>query len=311
MLWLGHEFLFRPLLSIPIPLDVNSAGIDQYAANQKWISKYRISKCIHKSRAILHKCESPVYSQACHQNAGAANACTGRSEHCPARGSMHLTQGIMDGDNAPILVVDDDDANRYARTRLLRQAGYRVSEAMTGAEALHRAITERPYLVCLDVKLPDINGIEVCRQIKNSPAMLGTLVLQVSAAFVSDEDKIHGLDGGADAYLVLPVEPRELLAIVRALLRIRQTEQALRESEERYRLAARATNDAIWDWDLETNTVRWNEAMIELFGWIEPNNCTTIEWWEDRVHPAERSRVVEEVRAVANDPEKAHWRGEY
>jgi PAS domain S-box-containing protein len=217
----------------------------------------------------------------------------------------------MDGDNALILVVDDDDANRYARTRLLRQAGYRVSEAMTGTEALHRAITERPHLVCLDVKLPDINGIEVCRQIKTSPAMLGTLVLQVSAAFVSDEDKIRGLDGGADAYLVLPVEPRELLAIVRALLRIRQTEQALRESEERYRLAARATNDAIWDWDLETNTVRWNEAMIQLFGWIEPNNCTTIEWWKDRLHPAERSRVVEEVRAVVNDPGKAHWQGEY
>jgi PAS domain S-box-containing protein len=217
----------------------------------------------------------------------------------------------MDGDNSLILMVDDDDANRYAKACFLRRAGYRVREAMTGAEALHLAITEKPHLVCLDVKLPDVSGIDVCRQIKTTPATLGTLVLQVSAAFVSDEDKIRGLEGGADAYLVMPVEPRELLATVKALLRIRQAEQALRESEERYRLAARATNDAIWDWDLETNTVRWNEALIDLFGWIEPNNCTVIEWWEDRLHPAERPSILQDVHKVVRDPDNQHWQREY
>ena len=137
-----------------------------------------------------------------------------------------------------ILNVDDNDGARYAKTRILSRAGFNVIEAPTGTTALERVRAEAPDLVLLDVKLPDINGLEVCRRIKASPETSGTLVLQTSAAAVHSLDRIRGLEGGADSYLTEPVEPAELIAHVRALLRARLAENALRESEERFRQLA-------------------------------------------------------------------------
>ena len=84
-----------------------------------------------------------------------------------------------------VLVVDDEISNRYAMSRVLTQAGYRVMEAGTGAEALSCLRGERPDLVVLDVKLPDISGYEVCRRIKSDLETASILVLQVSATFVN------------------------------------------------------------------------------------------------------------------------------
>src|SRR6478752_4417455 len=131
-----------------------------------------------------------------------------------------------------ILVVDDQEANLYVKSRLLRQAGFAVLEARTGGEALQMAFTHKPALVLLDVNLPDINGLEVCQRIKNDPNLSSLFVLQISASLISTQDKVRALEGGADSYLLEPVEPEELIATVRALLRLQRAEQALRESEE-------------------------------------------------------------------------------
>ena len=125
-----------------------------------------------------------------------------------------------------ILNVDDNDGARYAKSRILSRAGFVVIEAANGTEALERARDSLPDLVLLDVKLPDINGFEVCRQIKATPETAGILVLQTSAAAVQSIDRIRGLDGGADSYLIEPIEPAELIAHVRALLRVRRAEGA-------------------------------------------------------------------------------------
>ena len=90
--------------------------------------------------------------------------------------------------NELILVVDDNEAGRYAKCRMLRQADFQVKEAGSGGEALQIIAAERPDLVCLDVRLPDINGFEVCRRIKTDP-LLRTMVLQMSASFVGQDDK--------------------------------------------------------------------------------------------------------------------------
>ena len=125
-----------------------------------------------------------------------------------------------------ILIVDDDEANRYVKAHVLARRGYKVSEAARGGDALRLVETERPALVLLDVRLPDASGIDICRDIKaNRP---GTLVLQTSAAFTGAGDKAAGLEGGADSYLVEPVEPEELVAQVGSLLRLSQAEQELR-----------------------------------------------------------------------------------
>ena len=131
-----------------------------------------------------------------------------------------------------ILNVDDYEAGRYARSRLLKQAGYQVAEAGTGELALELAASLRPLLVLLDVNLPDMSGLEVCRKIKSDPELGSTLVLQVSASAVTSGDRVGGLDNGADRYLVEPVDSEVLLATVRALLRMRRAETELAKANK-------------------------------------------------------------------------------
>ncbi len=132
-----------------------------------------------------------------------------------------------------ILNVDDTDAARYAKTRILQRAGLRVIEAGSGSEALEMAQNEAPDLVLLDTKLPDINGFEVCRQLKQDPHTSMVLVLQTSASYLASPDKVRALDSGADNYLFEPIEPEELVANVRALLRLGRVERELRDMDRR------------------------------------------------------------------------------
>lgn len=167
-----------------------------------------------------------------------------------------------------ILNVDDNESGRYIKTRLLRQGGYEVIEARTGMEALEVARRERPDLVLLDVKLPDINGFEVCRLIKKQDIHL--LVLQISASFVAPHDRAVGLDSGADAYLSQPVEPSELLATIRALLRLKRAEQAAEQSNELYRMIVQSVVDhAIITVDQNGLIQSWSEGAHRVLGWAE------------------------------------------
>ena len=129
-----------------------------------------------------------------------------------------------------ILVVDDTETSRYNKRRILVRAGFDVIEASDGGEAL-RLVRERlPRLVLLDVNLPEIDGWEVCRRIKADPATASVLVLQVSATYVREEDTVRALEGGADACLTEPLEAPVLVATVKALLRARRAEDAVREA---------------------------------------------------------------------------------
>jgi serine phosphatase RsbU (regulator of sigma subunit)/DNA-binding response OmpR family regulator len=116
-----------------------------------------------------------------------------------------------------LLLVDDDQAKRYVIATWLRRAGHTVTEAVTGQEGL--SMVEAAELVLLDVNLPDMSGFEVCRLIKENPRTAAIPVIQVSATAVNVEDRAQGLTQGADAYLIDPTEPAELLATVTAVLR--------------------------------------------------------------------------------------------
>ena len=136
----------------------------------------------------------------------------------------------MTTDAVTILVVDDDDAGRYVKAHILASNGYEVSEAGLGHTAIDQVAAAPPDLVLLDVKLPDIDGIEVCQHIK--AAFPQVAVLQTSSALISAHDRAAALNGGADSYLIEPIEPDELVAVVKALLRMHKAEQELRQLNE-------------------------------------------------------------------------------
>ena len=163
-----------------------------------------------------------------------------------------------------ILHVDDNEANRYVVTRILQNAGFRVVEAATGTAGLKAVVEHLPALVILDVKLPDIRGFEVCRQIKANPETAFIPVLHLSASFIQSQDKAEGLDSGADAYLVQPIEPIELLATVRSLLRIRRAEEAALSSAREWQTTFDSINDGVCLVDKKGRVLRCNRAMMQL-----------------------------------------------
>jgi signal transduction histidine kinase len=142
--------------------------------------------------------------------------------------------------NSPrILVVDDTPDLLDLFSTLLQRAGYKVLRAATGQECLRIVREELPDLVLLDVMLPDLDGIEVCKRIKSDRDTAAVLVIHISGMRTSADNEAEGLEAGADGYLTKPVEPRALLAHMNALLRVKQTERALSQSEQQFRAAKR------------------------------------------------------------------------
>jgi two-component system response regulator MprA len=127
---------------------------------------------------------------------------------------------------AHILIVDDDSRVTSALRRTLAYEGYQVSTAAGGEEALTLARTKVPDLVILDLMLPGIDGLEVCRRLRAAGDMVGILMLTARDAIA---DRVTGLETGADDYLVKPFASEELLARVKALLRRRVPPDVPRE----------------------------------------------------------------------------------
>jgi CheY-like chemotaxis protein len=118
-----------------------------------------------------------------------------------------------------VLVVDDSATKRYLLVSWLSRAGFEVRQAETGGEALRMLPGSGADLVVLDVKLPDMSGFDVCEKIKTNPEYGALPVVHVSAHAVDVGDRTQGLNRGADAYLVEPIEPDELIATCQAVLR--------------------------------------------------------------------------------------------
>jgi CheY-like chemotaxis protein len=131
-----------------------------------------------------------------------------------------MPQPVLDFENPSVLVlnVDDYEAARYAKTRLLRNAGFLVEEACCGQEALDMTLALQPKLVLLDVKLPDIDGRDVCLRIRDNPLTRDIAVIHTSAACVTTGDVMRGYESGANAYVTSPYKPDALIALVRTVI---------------------------------------------------------------------------------------------
>ena len=171
----------------------------------------------------------------------------------------------MDSLSNRILIVDDREQNRYVLRRILQQAGYACDEASTGHEALEK-IQSLPDLAILDVHLPDFSGFDLCHRIKDDSRTAAVSVLQISASFVTGEDKAKALEAGADAYLTHPIDGLVLVATVRSLLRLRRAEIAARQASLHWQSTFDSLSEGLAFIDQDGNFTQWNRAFETFCG---------------------------------------------
>jgi DNA-binding response OmpR family regulator len=149
-----------------------------------------------------------------------------------------------------ILIIEDEEGIIHLLNLYLKDAGYDIVFAKDGADGLELHAREHPDLVILDIMLPTIDGFEVCRRIRSWSK---TPILMLTAR-VSENDRIQGLDLGADDYLVKPFSPRELVSRVRAILR--RTDNSASSAGNN----ASSTSTAAGD----KSVIRFSGLMIDL-----------------------------------------------
>ena len=128
-----------------------------------------------------------------------------------------------------ILVVDDRESNRQLLRDMLEGVGHRVVSARDGREAIAEAVAERPDVILLDVKMPGMDGFEVCAKLQSLSETATIPIIFVTANYTEEQDMLHGLEVGAYDYLVKPVSRSVLLARVGVMLRIHRSEERVRQ----------------------------------------------------------------------------------
>ena len=168
-----------------------------------------------------------------------------------------------------ILVADEGDDSREAIGFWLRQAGFEVLSASTAAQ-LMECVEHRPDVIVLDTELSGrTGGFEIANRLKHEPATSNIPIIHVAPGFTTGEWRAQGLEAGADAFLTRPVEPQELIATVRALLRVRAAEEEVRIAAEQWAATFDAITDAVCILDASGSLTRCNEAAHELLGSVE------------------------------------------
>jgi PAS domain S-box-containing protein len=191
-----------------------------------------------------------------------------------------------------ILSVDDNGINRYLRARTLRAAGFQVIEAENGAGALQKAAERQPSLVLLDVRLPDIDGIEVCSRLKSDPKTAAIPVIHISALGRIEEDMPRALERQSDAYLREPVEPGMLVATIQALIRAHEAEERARKAERRASEILDTIAEPVVAFDKQWRYTYLNRHAAEAFG-KSPEEMIGKSIWE--LFPKDNRKDFEEA----------------
>ncbi len=195
-----------------------------------------------------------------------------------------------------LLIVDDNELNRDMLARRLERKGYVVGQAESAQQLLHRIKQDGADLVLLDIEMPDVSGLEALKTIRGVYSSIELPIIMVTAKNQS-EDIVKALEQGANDYLTKPVDFPVALARIATQLSHKRAQEALRESEERYALAAQGSNDGLWDWNLLTNRMYFSPRWKSMLGYHEGEIGDTLEQWLDRIHDSDRKRVQDELAA--------------
>ena len=193
-----------------------------------------------------------------------------------------------------LLVVDDNEMNRDMLARRLLRKGYIVALAENAKDLVERVKDDAVDLVLLDIEMPEVSGLDALQKLRDHYSAAELPIIMVTAKTQSD-DVVKALDLGANDYLTKPIDFPVAVARIGTQLSHKHAQEALKESEERYALAARGSNDGLWDWNLSSNVVHFSARWKAMLGHQESEIGDRPEEWFDRIHDADRERVKEEI----------------
>jgi diguanylate cyclase (GGDEF)-like protein/PAS domain S-box-containing protein len=193
-----------------------------------------------------------------------------------------------------LLIVDDNEMNRDLLSRRLERRGYVVLVAENGHKTLEWVGQYDVDLVLLDIEMPGTSGLEVLKTLRQTYSPNQLPVIMVTAK-VQSHDVVEALSLGANDYVTKPIDFPVALARIKTQLSHKRLVEALRESEERYALAARGANDGLWDWNLKDNEIYFSPRWKSMLGYDDEEIGSSPEEWFKRVHPDDLQRVQEAV----------------
>ena len=215
------------------------------------------------------------------------------------------------------ILIADDNADMRDYIRRLLSPRWTPLVASNGRQALAEALTHPPDLIISDIMMPGLDGFELLARLRAEPRTRTVPIILLSAR-AGEEARIEGLEAGADDYLVKPFSARELSARVEGALALarsrRDAEAVLRENEERYRLALRAAQGVVCDWNVASGEVLWSEGLQRFFG-FDPAEAgadiaQAMDWWLGHIHPEDRPSVQASFDAFVQGRDEG-WSMEY
>src|SRR5438309_2452849 len=195
-----------------------------------------------------------------------------------------------------LLIVDDNEMNRDMLARRLARKGYEIAVTHSAHDLLERVKLDGTDLVLLDIEMPEVSGLDALKTLRETYSAIELPIIMVTARNQS-EDIVRALQLGANDYVTKPIDFPVILARISTQLSHKHAQEALRESEERYALAARGANEGLWDWDLQANTVYFSPRWKTMLGYEPGEIGDKPEEWLSRIHDADRERVKEEISA--------------
>lgn len=200
------------------------------------------------------------------------------------------------------LIVEDDIPAQKLYGKILKRLGWEIDCFSTAEESLSHVTNETYGIALLDWMLPGMSGLDLCRRMREMEGFRDTVILIITGR--NEPDSLHRiLESGADDYVPKPAtaEVLEVRAIIAGKFHRERTdrtriENELKNSEQRYALAAAGSNDVLWDWNLETGSIYFSSRWRQLTGIETGPDSNERTAWLDLIHPEDRPRIEQELQ---------------
>ncbi|MBF0290906.1 MAG: diguanylate cyclase [Nitrospinae bacterium] len=200
--------------------------------------------------------------------------------------------------NGKILIVDDEAGALKLLKEILTAAGHEVRPFNNGELALRSIRAEAPELILLDIRMPGMDGFEVCRRIKEDERLKDIPVIFITAA-TDMEDKIKAFQAGGIDYITKPFQKEEVVtrvkthvALNRSMLQLKQIAEDLSKSEESLKMAQGIAHLGHWEWDVNTGQFAWSEETYRILGFEPERQMACYDAFMQSVHPDDKERVA-------------------